>query len=158
MVFPISVAAADAGQPVDLALKLNYAVCEKLCLPAKAELKLTLPQAGASPYAATLAAAAAEVPRPADLAGLGGALTTASADAWRFCANDEAGPPRDLFIEAPEGWWLATKPQAADAGHACFTLSLQQKPDGARLPIEVRATLTGGAGPRVFPLALSAKS
>src|SRR5580692_6914991 len=31
VVFPIAVAPADPGQPVELALQFDYAVCEKLC-------------------------------------------------------------------------------------------------------------------------------
>ncbi len=156
-VFPIAVEAVDASQPIELKLKLDYAVCEKLCLPAKAELELTLPQSGASPYAATIAAAVAEVPRVSDLPTLGGALEAAGADAWRLCVKAEPGPPRDLFIEAPEGWWFATKPAADAEGRACFALELQQKPDGAALPVKLRATLTGGAAPREFPLAVAAR-
>jgi hypothetical protein len=34
---------------------------------------------------------------------------------------------------------------------------LQQKPDGAALPVDVRATLTGGLGARELPLALAAQ-
>jgi len=157
VVFPIAVAALDASQPVELKLKFDYAVCDKLCLPAKAELALTLPQGGASPFAAAIAAAAASVPRATDLATLGGALEATGAESWRLCAKPEPGPPRDLFVEAPEGWWFATKPAADGAGRACFALELQQKPDGAALPVAVRATLTGGAASREFPLALAAK-
>ncbi len=157
VVFPIAVAAADIGQPVALKLKFDYAVCEKLCLPARADLTLTLPPGGASPYADAIAAATAAVPRASDLGALGGALEAAGADAWRMCAKAEPGPPRDLFVEAPEGWWFATKPAADADGRACFALQLQQKPDGATLPVDVRATLTGGAAPHEFPLAIAAK-
>jgi DsbC/DsbD-like thiol-disulfide interchange protein len=157
VVFPLAVAALDLSQPVELKLKFDYAVCEKLCLPAKAELTLTLPQGGASPFAAAVAAAAAEVPRAADLAALGGALEPAGADAWRLCVQTEPGPKRDLFVEAPEGWWFATRPGADADGRACFALELQQKPDGAAPPVNVRATLTGGSGAREFPLTFAAK-
>lgn len=158
VVFPIAVAAVDASRPVALKLKLDYAVCEKLCLPARAELSLTLPQSGASPYADAIATADAEAPHDADLAAVGGALQPTGADAWRFCAKAEPGPPRDLFIEAPSGWWIAAKSDADADGRVCFALQLQQKPDGAKLPVDVRATLTGGAGPRELPLTLSDKS
>ena len=156
VVFPIAVAAADASRPVTLKLALDYAVCDKLCLPAKAALSLTLPQGGASPYLETIATAQAQVPRAVEASALGGALQSTGANAWRFCAKAEAGPARDLFVEAPEGWWIATKPDAASDGRACFALELQQKPDDAKLPVAIRATLTGGAGAREFPLALAA--
>ena len=157
VVFPIAVAPVDASQPVELKLKFDYAVCEKLCLPAKADLALTLPQGGSSPYAAAIAAAAAVVPRVSDLGALGGALAPVGAEAWRLCVKAEPGPSRDVFVEAPEGWWFATKPAAAADGRACFAVELQQKPDGAALPVNVRATLTGGLGAREFPLAIAAK-
>lgn len=157
VMLPIAVAPVDASQPVELKLKFDYAVCEKLCLPAKADLALTLPQGGASPYAAAVTAAAAAVPRASDLGALGGAVETTGADAWRLCVGAEPGPPRDLFVEAPEGWWFAAKSAADPDGRACFALNLQQKPDGAAPPVTVRATLTGGATSREFPLALAAK-
>jgi DsbC/DsbD-like thiol-disulfide interchange protein len=157
VVFPISVSAADPSQPVELALQFDYAVCEKLCLPAKATLKLTLPAAGASPYAASLAAARAQAPRASELAALGGELTALGADAWRLCAPSEPGPKRDLFIEAPGGWWLTSRAEAAADGRACFALALRDKPSGGALPVEVGATLTGGAGAREFKLTLAPK-
>ena len=42
VVFPIRVQAADPSRPVTLALDANYAVCEKICLPARAALELNL--------------------------------------------------------------------------------------------------------------------
>jgi len=157
VMLPIAVAPVDVSQPVELKLKFDYAVCEKLCLPAKADLTLTLPQGGGSPYAAAVTAAAAAVPRASDLGALGGAVEAVDVDAWRLCVKAEPGPPRDLFVEAPEGWWFATKSAADPDGRVCFALNLQQKPDGAAPPVTVRATLTGGATSREFPLALAAK-
>ena len=158
VVFPIAAAAADPSQPIELALQFDYAVCEKLCLPAKATLKLTLPAGGASPYAAALEAARNAAPRATDLAALGGELTALGADAWRMCAPAEPGPQRDLFIEAPSGWWIASRAEAAAADRACFALALREKPADGGLPVEVRATLTGGAAPREFMLTLAPKS
>ena len=39
-------------------------------------------------------------------------LRRSSADSWRLCSTHEDGPPRDLFVEAPEGWWLKTSARA----------------------------------------------
>ena len=52
----------------------------------------------------------------------------------------------ELRVEAPEGWWLKTAPDQADAGRDCFTLTIGDKPKDAALPIALRLTLTGGAG------------
>ena len=58
----------------------------------------------------------------------------------------KTGPPRDLFVEAPEGWWLKIAPAPADGGRDCFTLTIGDKPKDAALPVALRLTLTGGAG------------
>ena len=42
VVLPLHVVPKDAGKPVTLDLKLDYAVCEKLCVPAEAKLELML--------------------------------------------------------------------------------------------------------------------
>ena len=38
LILPLHVVPQDAGKPVTLDLKLDYAVCEKLCVPAEAKL------------------------------------------------------------------------------------------------------------------------
>ena len=42
VILPLHVVPQDAGKPVTLNLKLDYAVCEKLCVPAEAKLELLL--------------------------------------------------------------------------------------------------------------------
>ncbi len=43
VVFPVLIQAADPAQPVKMRLKLDYAICEKLCIPADAFLMLDVP-------------------------------------------------------------------------------------------------------------------
>ena len=43
VIFPLRIKPRDAAKPVRLALNADFAVCEKVCLPAKARLSLTLP-------------------------------------------------------------------------------------------------------------------
>ncbi len=146
VVFPLKVKPRDAAKPVTLALQADFAVCEKVCLPAKARLKLTLPAAAASPYAGAIDAALAAVPRavpPKDF----GELSATGAESWRLCAPHEEGPPRDLFVEPPEGWWLTAAPTSDEPGRDCFAIALRDKPKDAALPVALRLTLTGGAGP-----------
>ena len=145
VVLPLRIKPRDAAKPVTLKLNADFAVCEKVCLPAKAHLELTLPSAAASPYAGAIDDALAAVPRavaPKDF----GALEALGADSWRLCSAHEDGPPRDLFVEPPEGWWLKTAAARADEGRDCFTLTVGGKPKDAALPIALRLTLTGGAG------------
>ena len=145
VVFPLAVKPRDPTKPATLKLNADFAVCEKVCLPAKAHLELTLPSAPGSPHAGAIDAALAAVPRAVAAKDFG-ALEALGADSWRLCAAHEDGPPRDLFVEAPEGWWLKTAPAQANEGRDCFTLTVGDKPKGAALPVTLRLTLTGGAG------------
>jgi DsbC/DsbD-like thiol-disulfide interchange protein len=43
VVFPVKVKASNPGQPAKLKLKLYYAICSDICVPAQADLKLDLP-------------------------------------------------------------------------------------------------------------------
>ena len=145
VVLPLRVKPRDPAKPATLKLNADFAVCEKVCLPAKAHLELTLPSAPGSPLAGAIEAALATVPRavpPKDF----GAFQAVGADSWRLCAAHEDGPPRDLFIEAPEGWWMKVAPADADGGRDCFTLTIGDKPKDAAFPVALRLTLTGGAG------------
>jgi DsbC/DsbD-like thiol-disulfide interchange protein len=145
VVFPLMVKPRDPARPVTLRLKADFAVCEKVCLPAKAHLTLKLPSAAPSPYAGALRAALALIPRsvqPKDF----GALEALGADSWRLCPAHEAGAPRDLFVEAPEGWWIKVKPAPAGGHNDCFALTIGAKPKDAALPVALRLTLTGGEG------------
>ena len=146
VVFPIAVEPVDPAKPVVLAIHVDYAVCETICLPAKADLTLTLPQGASTPYAAAIEAARAATPRPVEWGALGADLAAVDAQDWRLCLPAEAGPPRDLFLEAPPGWWLSTKPAPTQSGRDCFAIALRDKPADGALPLSARATFTGGAG------------
>ena len=62
VILPLPIVPQNRAKPVTLRLKLDYAICEKLCVPAegKAELELA---GGASSQDAALAAAEARVPK-----------------------------------------------------------------------------------------------
>ncbi|MGB7974465.1 MAG: protein-disulfide reductase DsbD domain-containing protein [Roseiarcus sp.] len=145
VVFPLRVKPRDPAKPVTLKLNADFAVCEKVCLPAKAHLELTLPSAPGSPHASAIDAALATVPRAVEPKHFG-ALEALGADRWRLCSAHENGPARDLFVEAPEGWWFKTAPAQTDSGRDCFTLTIGDKPKDAAFPVALRLTLTGGAG------------
>jgi len=158
VVFPIRVRAADPSKPVTLELDANYAVCEKICLPARTAVSLSLPNGAATPYAADIEAARTRVPADKDAAVLGIEVTAREGRNWRLCLPAEPGAQRDLFVEPPEGWWLTAKPEAAAAGRDCFGLALKQAPADAKFPAEVRATFTGGEGAVETKVKLSPKS
>ncbi len=49
VVFPLAVKLRDPTKPATLKLNADFAVCEKVCLPAKAHLELTLPTSATLP-------------------------------------------------------------------------------------------------------------
>lgn len=148
LIVPIAVTPIDASKPVILALKLNYAACEKICVPARADLSLALPASTDSPYAAAIAAANAQVPRLVDWPDLKADLAARGDNRWRLCIPSEPGLARDAFIEAPDLWWIAISAQFDMVGpQSCFEVALRQKPEGASLPVATRLTITGGRGP-----------
>ena len=141
VVLPLRIKRADPDKPATLDLRASYAVCERICLPARAHLKLSLPDA-ASHYAGVVEAALAASPRavaPKDF----GDLSQDGADAWRLCAPREGVNARDLFVESPEGWRIAATPAANNSGRDCFKLTLLEKPKGAEFPVALRLTMTG---------------
>jgi DsbC/DsbD-like thiol-disulfide interchange protein len=140
VILPIRVTPADPAKPVRLKAKVDYAVCEKLCLPAHASAEVTLDGKGASPYAADLARARALVPAKVEAAELGAVVSVTGPKSWRLCLGEA---PSDLFVEAPEGFWVEPK---READGKCYTLTLQQTPDGGKPPIEVRVTVERAQG------------
>jgi DsbC/DsbD-like thiol-disulfide interchange protein len=158
VVFPLFIEAKDPSQPVTLVMKANYAVCEKVCLPARASLELKLPTGVSTPFAAEIEAARANVPRRQEAAALGVELVARDARNWTLCLPSSVGSARDLFVEPPAGWWLEAKAQTAAQGQDCFTLALRQAPAGAAFPLTVTTTITGGAGAVETELRLAPKS
>jgi DsbC/DsbD-like thiol-disulfide interchange protein len=154
VVFPIRLAPADPKKPMTLSLNWDYAVCDKICIPARAQLRLTLPQEPQAPETALLDAALAQVPKPLHgeaataFASVAAALPAKGAPQWRVKL---AGEARDLFVEPPSGFYFDVKP---DAEKNTFLLTLVQHP-GKKLRPEppLRITVSGPA-PAEFDLTL----
>lgn len=143
--FPIHVWPKDASKPVRLDLALSYAVCDRICVPAKGHAELVLPQGGKSPEAAAIAAAEALVPV---------ALPTAEI-ADKIAVRQEVGDPSkphwsilwkgrepvtDVFPEGPDGWAFETRKTAKNM----FSLTAVEMPAGKKAgTIAMRLTFTG---------------
>jgi DsbC/DsbD-like thiol-disulfide interchange protein len=159
LILPIDIEAIDPTKPVTIALKLNYAVCETICVPAQASLRLILATGAGmpSPFAEAIAKAKELTPRRIEWTDLAADLTATSERTWRLCLAPQPGPKRDLFIEPPEAWWFDIKPDASGiAGTDCFHVNLMQKPPDSALPVAARLTITGGEGPIETTIALRA--
>jgi DsbC/DsbD-like thiol-disulfide interchange protein len=150
VVFPLEIVPQDPAQPVALSVGLDYAVCEKICVPAegKAELTITGRPGGQDGW---LAHNEALVPTQAML-GDGGALAirTARREDRRIVVDVAAPAGRlELFAEGPAPDWALPVPAPIDgapAGQQRFAFELDglppdTKPDGAVL----RLTAVAGA-------------
>jgi DsbC/DsbD-like thiol-disulfide interchange protein len=141
VLFPLDIVPEDAAKPVTLSLQIEYAVCEKICVPAdgKAELALSgKPDA----YDGKLTQGEALVPRAAEL-GDDGALSVRAArrEGKRIVVDVAAPGPVELFAEGPQDDWALPVPApiaGAPAGQQRFAFELDglppdTKPDGAIL-------------------------
>ena len=141
VLFPLWVTPEDPTKPVSLALKLDYATCDKICIPARAELRLDLAlDAKESQEAGLLRAGLDRTPRPAnDPDAPRPVLTPAEKpNAWHVRFAGQA--PADLFAEGPDDWFFDTKRSAEG-----FELILAQKPaDAPAGPVELVLTMVLG--------------
>ncbi len=133
VIFPLRIVPRDPKAPVVLKLALNYAACAKICLPARAQLTLSLPQSGASPFKDAIAAAEAAAPKKLTPAEARQKFDVVRAgNGWRL--TPRGGRIVDLFAEVPEPLYLDAK----RVGEA-FELKLVQ---GEKPATGVAATVT----------------
>lgn len=145
VIWPVRVVPQDAAKPVKLRVKLDYAVCEKLCVPAEANLELALSGADAA-NDMPLRAAEARVPKASSIGGEGMPLIRAirreaGAGKARVVVDVAADAPVTLFAEGPTAQWALPLPQpvsGAPAGLQRFAFELDglppgEKPEGATL-------------------------
>jgi DsbC/DsbD-like thiol-disulfide interchange protein len=141
VILPLRVIPADATRPVALHVKISYAACGTLCVPAEAGLALTLTGQGADE--ATLERAERHVPKRATLGARNGeALAILSvhrepAGGHERVAIDVAVPPNapvELFAEGPTPEWALPLPEPASPAQGAtrrFTFDLDGLPAGA---------------------------
>ena len=158
IVFPLEVVPQDAARPVELVLGIDYAVCEKLCVPADGKAELTINGKGGD-QDGKIAQSETLVPRAAKL-GAEGALAIRAAKREAGGAKPRivvdvaapAGAAIALFAEGPTPDWALPVPEAiagAPAGQQRFAFELDGLPpntkaDGATL------TLTAVSGDRAI--------
>jgi DsbC/DsbD-like thiol-disulfide interchange protein len=154
VILPLVVVPQEAAKPVALRLKLDYAVCEKLCVPAEGRAELAL-ATGVSTHEAALAAAQARVPKKTTL-GKGGELAIRSVrrqvgGAHGRVVVDVAAPEHmavDLFAEGPTPEWALPVPTAlkgAEGSVRRFIFDLDGAPPRTSYH-DVLLTLTAVAG------------
>jgi DsbC/DsbD-like thiol-disulfide interchange protein len=144
VILPLHIVLENARKPSSLRVKLGYAICGELCIPAQAELALTLPNK-AGTHEPALAAAEARIPRAVSFGvvnGLGIASIHRETNGGRErVVVDVTGvgdAPVDLFVEGPSPDWAlpvpdAEKPAADDRlAPRRFMFALDGLPSGAQ--------------------------
>jgi len=152
VLFPVHIRAADAAKPVTLRLKLDFGVCEKICIPASAKIALEIPPGGGKRHA-LLDAAEARVPAIAKsgdnqkLGVISAKLEQSKPPRALIEVAAPSGRPLDLFAEGPADQWALPLPELIEHkdGRARFALPIEGAPAGAGpIPSKLRLTLVSG--------------
>lgn len=147
VLFPVVVAPKDGAKPIHLKLKAAYGVCKDICIPAEAELEISIPQNVAS--SDLLTAAVAMVPAEASDPslpvrpdfGLHGGVADLGKDpvlsAWRI---DRAGGKAKLILDVKD-------PGAAEGDAFLYSADGLYMPMTSKVPgkAQYEAELTEGA-------------
>jgi DsbC/DsbD-like thiol-disulfide interchange protein len=112
VIFPVRLTPTDPAAPIRIALKLDYAACASLCVPAEASLRLTVP-AGADLPSRAIEEALGRVPRQVDGAADMPRVVDLSVDGKGkerkisiTVAQPQGAEDADLFVEGPADWYL----------------------------------------------------
>jgi DsbC/DsbD-like thiol-disulfide interchange protein len=119
VVLPLRIVAKNTDKPVTLRAEVNYAVCEKLCIPVQANVELAF-NSVASTEDSTLFAALDSVPKPANV-GDPNPLTIRDVirEGRSEVLVDVVSPdarPLSLFVEGPTPDWGLPVPKLLDHG------------------------------------------
>jgi DsbC/DsbD-like thiol-disulfide interchange protein len=151
VVLPLRIVPKSTDRPVTLRADINYAVCEKLCVPVEASAELPFASV-ASTEDSALSAALDTVPKPANV-GDPNPLTIRDVkrEGKASVTVDVISPdgqPVSLFVEGPTPDWALPVPKLREGGPSGvkrFAFELEGvppgvSPDGAALKL----TLVGG--------------
>jgi DsbC/DsbD-like thiol-disulfide interchange protein len=151
VVLPLRIVAKNADKPVTLRAEINYAVCEKLCIPVEASAELAFTSV-ASTQDGALSAALDTVPKPATI-GDPNPLTIRDVkrDGKTGVLVDVAAPDAgevNLFVEGPTPDWALPVPKPlahSPPGIRRFAFDLDGLPPGANPDgAALKLTLVGG--------------
>ena len=151
VVLPLRIVAKSADRPVTLRAEINYAVCEKLCIPVEASAELPFASV-ASTEDGALSAALDTVPKPANV---GDPNPVTIRDVKRqgktsvlVDVSAPAGKEVNLFVEGPTPDWALPVPKLVEnspPGVKRFSFELDGLPPGANPDgSALKFTLVGG--------------
>jgi DsbC/DsbD-like thiol-disulfide interchange protein len=116
VVLPLRIVPKDASRPVTLRASLNYAVCEKICIPVAADAELAFAATAGVPDS-ELADALKAVPKPAEIGNPGPfAIQHVLRDGNRVLVDVTAPDAAQvsLFAEGPTPEWALPVPKPID--------------------------------------------
>lgn len=151
VILPLRIVAKNADKPVTLRAKIDYAVCEKLCLPVEASAELAFTSV-ASAEDSAISAALETVPKPAKI-GDPNPLTIREVrrDGKIGVVVDVVTPDgkeADLFAEGPTPDWALPVPKLVKrepGGVQRFTFDLDGLPSGTSADnAPLKLTLSSG--------------
>jgi DsbC/DsbD-like thiol-disulfide interchange protein len=154
VIFPLQITPREPGKPVTLRLKTDYAVCEKLCIPAESRAELKL-EPGDSSQDTALAAAEGKVPKQVSATAADLSARRVNSAAKPLIAVDlkASGKPVEIFVEGPTPEWALPIPkpaQGAPAGRAHFGFELDGLPAGVDPKGQFELTFTVVEGARAI--------
>lgn len=140
VILPLVLRPKDPAAPINLHVRMDYAVCSTLCVPAHAELALDLDAKTAAGADGDLVAAhEARVPTPIALGATGSpaltAVTVDKAATTPLLKVTATGPAEAiLLVEGPTNWFFApAKAEPSSSGTLSFTVPIDGAPKNAVL-------------------------
>jgi DsbC/DsbD-like thiol-disulfide interchange protein len=152
---PLRLRPRDPKIPVKLDLNLDYAACDKICLPVRAHLNLLLSPGAASPYQAEIARVLAEnVPKrlePTEALRMLTLRREGEAGGWRLDYRGK-GALLDVFCEVADPWTLEST--RAGEGFALTLYSVSGARAAPKEPLTATLTLVTDKGAWEAPIVL----
>jgi DsbC/DsbD-like thiol-disulfide interchange protein len=146
VVFPVVATPQDPNKPVRLRLTVNYAVCQKLCVPAEAHLELLVTESAAG-FDDRIKAAEARVPKKMTPQQAGLTVRRPAATPKPQIEFDLANPTdAQVFVEGPTpDWALPIPKKAADGPKGRYSFDLDGLPPGTdpKAPLDLTFTIVG---------------
>lgn len=144
VIFPVQVTPRDPKKPVRLKVTVNYAVCQKLCVPAEAHLDLIL--GDKSGFDDRLKAAEAKVPASVTPQQAGLTVRRVNGTPKPVVEFEIVGKADQVFVEGPTAEWALPIPKAVDAAKGRYSFALDGLPPGAdpKAPLDLTFTIVEG--------------
>ncbi|HVV80651.1 MAG TPA: protein-disulfide reductase DsbD domain-containing protein [Pseudolabrys sp.] len=146
VIFPVEVTPRDPNKPVHLKLTVNYAVCQKLCVPAEANLELIV--GDKSDFDQRLGKAEAAVPKVVSPQQAGLTLHRVNSDAKPAVEVQVAGANKDtqIFVEGPTLEWALPIPKPVSGAEGRYSFALDGLPPGTdpKAPVDLTFTVVNG--------------